>query len=141
LWFDAHNASAAYHNILLRELLELFRALPAQHEFRPVVRDALTRGLDQAAAETLAKGYAGTWTDNFARGLQWIGKNDRWRRALNVNLNASERNGAPSPGVRHRRRAGECCARSEFRCWFAMNWMRRRRRSAPISLQGRSQLL
>lgn len=97
-WFDAHNASAAYHNILLRELLELFRALPAQHEFRPVVRDALTRGLDLAAAETLAKGYAGTWTDNFARGLQWIGKNDRWRRALNVNLNASGRNGAPSPG-------------------------------------------
>lgn len=72
--------------------------LPSDHAFRPVLLDAVTRGLDQAAGETLAKGFTGTWTDNFARGLQWIGENDRWRDALNVNLNASGKDGAPTPG-------------------------------------------
>ncbi|MCX7398183.1 MAG: hypothetical protein NT138_10965 [Planctomycetales bacterium] len=55
-WFDAHNACAVYHNILMRELLELFHALPKDHSFRPTVSDAVTRGLNQAAAETLANG-------------------------------------------------------------------------------------
>lgn len=97
-WFDAHNACAVYHNILLRELLELFHALPAAHAFRPTLLDALTRGLNQAAEETLAKGFTGTWTDNFARGLQWLGENKKWRDALNANLNASGKNDAPTPG-------------------------------------------
>jgi acetyl esterase/lipase len=97
-WFDAHNACAVYHNILLRELLELFHTLPMEHAFRATLLDALTRGLNQAAEETLAQGYTGTWTDNFARGLHWIGENPRWRDALNANLNASGRNGAPTPG-------------------------------------------
>ena len=97
-WFDAHNACAVYHNILMRELLELLQALPEDHPFRPTVSDAVTRGLNQAATETLAKGYTGTWTDNFARGLQWIGENQEWRSALNINLNASGQNGAPSIG-------------------------------------------
>ena len=97
-WFDAHNACAVYHNILMRELLELLHALPEDHPFRPTVSDAVTRGLNQAATETLASGYTGTWTDNFARGLQWIGENREWRSALNVNLNASGQNGAPSIG-------------------------------------------
>ncbi len=97
-WFDAHNACAVYHNILLRELLELLRALPADHAYRATLVDALTRGLDQAAEETLLHGYTGTWTDNFAQGLQWIGERKEWREALNVNLNASGKNGAPTPG-------------------------------------------
>ncbi len=97
-WFDAHNASAVYHNILLRELLELLHALPDGHPFHPTLLDAITRGLDQAAGETLAKGYTGTWTDNFARGLHWIGENQTWRSALNANLNAAGKNGAPAPG-------------------------------------------
>ena len=97
-WFDAHNACAVYHNILMRELLELLHALPEDHPFRPTVSDAVTRGLNQAASETLANGYTGTWTDNFARGLQWIGENQEWRSALNINLNASGQNGAPSIG-------------------------------------------
>lgn len=97
-WFDAHNASAVYHNILLRELLELFRALPANHAFRPVLLDALKRGLDQAAAETLARGYTGTWTDNFATGLRWIGETKSWHDALNANLHAAGKNGAPTLG-------------------------------------------
>jgi len=97
-WFDAHNACAVYHNILLRELLELLHVLPADHALRPTLRDALSSGLNHAAEETLANGYSGTWTDNFARGLQWIGENETWRDALNVNLNASGKNGAPTPG-------------------------------------------
>jgi hypothetical protein len=97
-WFDAHNACAVYHHILLRELLELAHALPAAHPFRPSVVDALTRGLDQAARETRTLGYTGTWTDNFARGLLWLGENSGWRAALNVNLNAAGQNGAPTPG-------------------------------------------
>lgn len=97
-WFDAHNACAVYHNILLRELLELFHALPANHPFRPTLLDAITRGLNQAAEETLARGFTGTWTDNFARGLLWIGENRTWRDALNANLNASGKGGAPTPG-------------------------------------------
>ncbi len=97
-WFDAHNACAVYHNILLRELLELAHALPAQHPFRPKVIDSLTRGLDQAARETRQLGYTGTWTDNFARALLWLGENPAWRAALNVNLNAAGKNGAPTPG-------------------------------------------
>jgi len=97
-WFDAHNACAVYHNILLRELLELLHALPPQHAFRPPLMDAITRGLNQAAEETLSHGFTGTWTDNFARGLQWVGETKKWRDALNVNLNASGKNGAPTPG-------------------------------------------
>lgn len=97
-WFDGHNACAVYHNILLRELLELFHALPVEHVFRPVLLDALTRGLNQAADETLAHGFTGTWTDNFASGLLWIGENKSWCDALTVNLNASGKNGAPTPG-------------------------------------------
>jgi hypothetical protein len=72
--------------------------LPADHALRPTLRDALSRGLNHAAEETLANGYSGTWTDNFARGLQWIGEDETWRDALNVNLNASGKNGAPTPG-------------------------------------------
>ncbi len=97
-WFDAHNACTVYHNILMRELLELLHVLPADHVFRPTLLDAVTRGLDQAAGETLAQGFTGTWTDNFARGLLWIGEDKSWRDALNVNLNASGKNGAPTPG-------------------------------------------
>ena len=97
-WFDAHNACAVYHNILLRELLELLHVLPADHVFRPKLLDAVKRGLNQAAEETLAQGFTGTWTDNFARGLLWIGEIRSWRDALNVNLNASGKNGAPTPG-------------------------------------------
>lgn len=97
-WFDAHNACAVYQNILMRELLELLRALPPEHAFRPVLLDALMRGLNQAADETLANGFTGTWTDNFARGLQWIGENKSWREALNVNCNASGKNSAPTLG-------------------------------------------
>lgn len=88
-WFDAHNASAVYHNILMRDVLELHRALPELHAFRPALLDALTRGLNQAAEETLAHGFTGTWTDNFAHGLQWIGENIKWRDALNANVNAA----------------------------------------------------
>ncbi len=97
-WFDAHNACAVYHNILMRELLELLHVLPADHAFRPALLDAVKRGLNQAAEETLAHGFTGTWTDNFARGLLWIGENKAWRDALNVNLNASGKDGAPTPG-------------------------------------------
>jgi hypothetical protein len=97
-WFDSHNACAVYHNILMRELLELLHALPVDHAFRPMLLDAIHRGLNQAAGETLEHGYTGTWTDNFARGLLWIGENEKWRDALNVNLNASGKNGAPTPG-------------------------------------------
>ncbi len=97
-WFDAHNACAVYHNILMRELLELLHVLPANHPFRPTLLDAVNRGLNQAAEETLAHGFTGTWTDNFARGLMWIGESKAWRDALNVNLNASGKNGAPTLG-------------------------------------------
>ena len=97
-WFDAHNASAVYHNILLRELLELLHPLPLTHAFHPRLLDAITRGLDQAATETLARGYTGTWTDNFARGLQWISEKKPWRDALNASANAAGKNGAPGLG-------------------------------------------
>ena len=98
-WFDAHNACAFYHNILLRELLEVFSALPAEHAFRPTLRDALVRGLDQAATETLAQGFTGTWTECFARALSVLGEKKAWRDALNANLNASGQRGAPTLGV------------------------------------------
>lgn len=98
-WFDAHNACAVYHNILMRELLELLHVLPVGRAFRQALLDTIRRGLDQAAEETLQHGYTGTWTDNFARGLLWVGENEAWRDALNVNLNASGKNGAPTPGI------------------------------------------
>jgi hypothetical protein len=97
-WFDPHNASAVYHNILMRDLLELYHALPQKYPLRAAVLDAVKRGLNQAADETLIRGYSGTWTDSFARGLQWIGENKKWRDALNVNLNASGKGAAPSAG-------------------------------------------
>jgi hypothetical protein len=97
-WFDAHNACAVYHNILLRELLHLHHALPANHAFAPILRDALTRGLDQAAGETLARGFTGTWTDNFASALLWLGETKQWRDALNTCVNAAGVNGAPTLG-------------------------------------------
>ncbi len=54
--------------------------------------------LNQAADETRKYGYTGTWTDNFAMGLLLVGENKAWRDALNINLNASGKNGAPTPG-------------------------------------------
>ncbi len=97
-WFDAHNACAVYHNILLRELLELLHVMPEDHVFRATLLDAVKRGLDQAAAETLANGFTGTWTDNFAQGLLWIEENETWRKALNTCINAAGKNGAPTLG-------------------------------------------
>jgi hypothetical protein len=97
-WFDPHNASAVYHNILMRELLELYHAMPETHAYRPTLLDSLVRGLNQAADETLSNGFTGTWTDSFARGLDWIGENRKWRDALNVNLNASGKGDEPGPG-------------------------------------------
>ena len=35
---------------------------------------------------------------DFARGLLRIGENRSWRDAMNVNLDASGKNGAPTPG-------------------------------------------
>lgn len=35
---------------------------------------------------------------DFARGLLWSGENRSWRDAMNVNLSASGKNGAPTPG-------------------------------------------
>ena len=35
---------------------------------------------------------------DFARRILWIGENKVWRDALNKNLNASGKNGAPTPG-------------------------------------------
>jgi hypothetical protein len=98
-WFDSHNASAIYHNILLRELLKLVQALPQNHIDRPAIVDALVRGLDQAADETIRNGYSGTWTDNFAQGLQWLGESKKWQDSLYINLNASGKGNAPSPGI------------------------------------------
>ena len=95
-WFDPHNACAVYHNILLRELLAVFRALPAGHIGVLNLRDALTRGLDQAAEETVRNGYTGTWTANFAFGIVLLGEHPTWRDALNINLNGSGKSGAPS---------------------------------------------
>lgn len=88
-WFDAHNACAVYHNILLRDLLEVFAALPESHEFRTEVRGSLVRGLDQAADETVAQGFTGVWAANFARALVLLGENAKWRDALNVCVNAA----------------------------------------------------
>lgn len=98
-WFDPHNACAVYHNILMRELLAVFHALPNGHPGAFNLRDALTRGLDQAAEETARNGYTGTWTANFACGIAWIGERPSWRDALNVNLNGSGKSGAPSAGM------------------------------------------
>ncbi|MGB8166946.1 MAG: hypothetical protein WCF18_05605 [Chthoniobacteraceae bacterium] len=88
-WFDAHNACAVYHNILLRDLLEVFAALPEKHEFRSEVRDSLVRGLGQAADETVAHGFPGVWSADFARALTLLGENAKWRAALNVCVNAA----------------------------------------------------
>lgn len=88
-WFDPHNACAVYHNILLRDLLTLFETLPAEHPFRATVRDALVRGLDNAAVETVAKGSTGTWTEVFARALRHLGENAKWREALNINVQSA----------------------------------------------------
>lgn len=98
-WFDAHNASAVYHNILLRDLLTLFDALPAEHPFRATVRDALVRGLDNAAAETSAKGFTGTWTAGFARSLALLGENAAWREALNISVQSAFETGTAWLGL------------------------------------------
>lgn len=98
-WFDPHNACAVYHNILMRELLAVFHALPKGHPVATTLRDALTQGLDQAAEETVRNGYTGTWTANFACGIAWLGERPSWRDALNVNLNGSGKRGAPSVGM------------------------------------------
>lgn len=108
-WFDPHNACAVYHNILLRDLLTLYEALPRTDAFRPVVRDALVRGVDQAAGETIANGYAGTWTAVFARALRLLGEQAAWRDALNISVNAALAGRGPGPGF-DAVPVLECCA-------------------------------
>lgn len=97
-WFDPHNASAVYHDILLRDLLSLWGALPADDAFRGPLRDSLVRGLDQAAGETLANGCTGTWTGNFARALMLLGESRAWRDALNASVNAALAGRGPGLG-------------------------------------------
>lgn len=98
-WFDGHNACAVYHNILLREMLEVLRVLPKDHSFRPRLADAVRRGLDQCANETLENGYSGTWSEVFALGIFELGENRLWRDAMNICVNAQGRNGAPRIGM------------------------------------------
>lgn len=99
-WLDPHNASAVYHNILMRDLLLLHAALPGDHAFKPVVRDAIFRGVDQAANETINNGYCGTWTEIFAEAINQFGNDHRaWGDALNINVNASLGGKGPGLGV------------------------------------------
>lgn len=69
--------------------MEVFAALPESREFHAEVRDALQRGLDQAADETITHGFPDNWTANFSRALTLLGENAKWRDALNVCVNAA----------------------------------------------------
>lgn len=97
-WIDPHNASAVYHDILMRELIHLYRALPQNHPNRQSVEQAIFRGLNQAADETIAHGYTGTWTTVFADGLNHVSVQEKWAEALRVCVNAAGKNGAPRLG-------------------------------------------
>jgi len=88
-WFDPHNAKLAYHAILLRGILEVYLALPKRDPHRPEVRDALVRGLDNAAAETCQRGASYVnMTEVFSHALLALGPNPKWEEALNININA-----------------------------------------------------
>jgi hypothetical protein len=98
-WFDPRNAGAVEHRILMRDLLALLHALPSAHPFRARVLDAVRRGLNQAASETLRRGSPGLWADIFAQGLLWIGEHANWRGAMTVCVNAAGRGRAPPLGT------------------------------------------
>lgn len=55
-WGDPHNARLAYHYILVRGLTALWWELPADHPFRPELRDALRLALESRNREFIERG-------------------------------------------------------------------------------------
>jgi hypothetical protein len=55
-WGDPHNARPAYHYIIVRGLAALWRELPAEHAFRPELRDALRLALESRNREFVERG-------------------------------------------------------------------------------------
>ena len=89
-WFDPHNARLVYHGIIVRGMLEVYRALDEDHEFRESLRGSLTRALDHAATQIQKNGASSnsTTTEIFSRALTIFGPNKQWETALNINVNA-----------------------------------------------------
>jgi hypothetical protein len=103
--FDAHNAKLVYHGILVRGMLEAYRALDESDAFRKPLRDALVRALDNAATEIRLHGAsaATTATEMFCGALAVLGSNESWQTALNIcvnaGLHAARDRQAPHPGL------------------------------------------
>ena len=89
-WWDPHNARLVYHGIIVRGMLEAYRALDEAHGFRESLRDSLTRALDNAAAQIRKNGASSnsTTTEVLSRALMIFGPDERWEEALNINVNA-----------------------------------------------------
>ena len=89
-WLDPHNARLVYHGIIVRGMLEVYRTLDEDHEFRNPLRESLTRALDHAAAQIRKSGASSnsTTTQIFSGALTILGPNKQWETALNINVNA-----------------------------------------------------
>lgn len=93
-WFDQHNAAIQYHSIMMSQLTELYLALrQAKHPYAAEVKQHITLGLDNVAAEINTQGAVRgkaqemLCLDALARGLLLFGANAQWERAANVDVN------------------------------------------------------
>lgn len=92
-WFDQHNAKIQYHAILLSQLIEYWLALRQAGDDIAAARvqDAVTRGLDNLAAEVTTFGSSNPHEllalDALAIGSMVFGARETWTRAMNVDVN------------------------------------------------------
>jgi hypothetical protein len=91
-WFDPHNARTQYHAILCTALADYVELLTTLKDAElPRARQALARGLDNLAAQTLTFGASNVHEmlslEAFQRGSTVLGRQPGWDRAVRVTLN------------------------------------------------------
>jgi hypothetical protein len=88
-WADPHNARPAYHWIMIRALLALRAALPADDAFEPALGRNLVAAIDNGAREIQDNGAPSFETPLAVLPIACAipDAKPEWRRALNVLIN------------------------------------------------------
>ncbi len=90
-WFDPINARLLYHAANVRGMLAVYRNLPAENDFKAVLKQHIIRALDNASKQINSNGASSTTTSTemLIEGLRELGEKAEWRTALNININAA----------------------------------------------------
>jgi len=104
-WFDPHNAKLVYHGIIVRAMLEVYKNIENDNIFKKELRHSISIAIDNASNEIKNNGASSisTSTEMLSEALYYLGENENWEEALNININASlhirNNNKAPNVGL------------------------------------------